>query len=187
MLSSVYKAYLSSSGILTFKCAYVSSLVALAGTHPSDLVILHTCVSTGNSCLFRQNISTQAMVFLPTPLNLSSSVLISSSVLLRKCSRLHSPLSSFKVLRIACKQGGCCLSVMRVPREETGHASSAVVRVCDYGCREPDALFSACVVTLVSNMLIDILQGARPALLECTSLRAEVGATSIVQDSQINN
>jgi anthranilate/para-aminobenzoate synthase component II len=47
-----------------------------------------TCVSTGNSLRRRQNISTQATVFLPTPLNRVSSALIaSSSSCLWRCNR----------------------------------------------------------------------------------------------------
>lgn len=47
--------------------------------HPSDLDMRQTWVSTGNSQRRRQNMSTQAAVFLPTPLKRVSSAFIASS------------------------------------------------------------------------------------------------------------
>ena len=64
------------------------------------MAIFHTCTSTGNSGLSRQNISTQDMVFGPTPLNLERYSLTLSLVWDLRCSREHSPLSSRTAFRM---------------------------------------------------------------------------------------
>ncbi len=53
--------------------------ILIPGPHPSDLEMRQTWVSTGNSQRRRQNMSTQATVFLPTPLKRVSSAFIASS------------------------------------------------------------------------------------------------------------
>ena len=65
-------AHLTSGGTWIFRCSYAASRLALAGTQPRLLEMRHTCVSTGNSSRARQNISTHATVFFPTPLNLDT-------------------------------------------------------------------------------------------------------------------
>lgn len=94
--------HLISSGTLPFRCSYVCSLLALPGTQPNCLLISHTCVSTGNSALPMQNMSTHATVLGPTPLNCVSWALTSSQGRDLKCSRLKVPVCSRRELRMAC-------------------------------------------------------------------------------------
>merc|ERR1711907_548368 len=96
------RSYFAASGTREFRCRYVSSLLADGGTHFSVLAIFQTCVSTGNSGLCRQNMSTQLIVFGPMPLNRPSSFLTSSVLKSHRYSSEHSPLSLTIVSSIDC-------------------------------------------------------------------------------------
>ena len=70
------------------------------GIQPSVMAIFHTCVSTGKSGLFRQNINTHDTVFGPTPLKRESSFFTASSSISRRYSMHAFPLSSWSVFRM---------------------------------------------------------------------------------------
>ena len=97
---STCRAYLISSGTLAFRCSYVCSLDADGFTHFNLFAMRHTWVSTGNSGRFKQNMSTQAAVFGPTPLNRHSADFTSESRSRCKYSMLSSPRSTRRVPRI---------------------------------------------------------------------------------------